>query len=54
MRTQQLLDVRLAAREKEQNEEEIVRQPEGGKMNNPGQGGKESPRRSGVGLGTFS
>lgn len=40
--------------EKERERDWGERVARGGKMNNPGLGGKESPRRSGVRLGTFS
>lgn len=42
------------AGEEKQTEEEIMWQPEGGKMNYLGQCGKESPCWSGVSLGTLS
>lgn len=45
-----VIDMNLGDRE----EEEIVWLPGGGKMNNPGQYGKEIPWWSGVGLGTLS
>lgn len=45
-----VIDMNLGGRK----EEEIVWLPAGGKINNPGQCGKEIPWWSGVGLGTFS